>query len=421
MRMKTILAPSMPEAMKMVRAELGDDAVIISTQKVENGQGFRVVAAIEGEEADGGFEPLYTGRPQPRDAIEEVAEALERQGVPGVLAERLLRAASPYAEKLSRAASQMAIDAPVMTLAAALDALFSFKPLPLAQSRRPLMFVGPPGSGKTIAVAKLAARAVLADHAVNIISCDTLRAGGVEQLGAFTRILDIDLQTALDGQQLRDALLAGRINDTGELTLIDTGATNPLDIDQLDDLERLISAAVDCDIVLVLAAGMDSAEAAETAAMFAELGASRLLVTRLDAARRLGALLHAADIGKFALCEASDTPTVADGMRPLNPLTLAQLLLKGRRAPPVTAPAAAPSPPPPAAPSPPSARAATMDLEADIELPPELPPEPPPPPPPRPGVLDLSDLVPRAPEPRRPPARPPAPPTPDEIAEAEQS
>ena len=52
MRMKCFNAESMPEAIRLVRDELGDDAVIISSQRGENGKGIRVTAAIEGFDPD---------------------------------------------------------------------------------------------------------------------------------------------------------------------------------------------------------------------------------------------------------------------------------------------------------------------------------------------------------------------------------
>ena len=61
--------------------------------------------------------------------------------------------------------------------------------------------------------------------------------------------------------------------------------------------------------------------------MFCRAGAHRLLVTRLDAARRLGSVLVAADTAKLKFCDLSVTPHVAEGLTPINPVSLARLLL----------------------------------------------------------------------------------------------
>ncbi len=47
MRLKTFNAPTLAEAMEAVRAEMGDDAIIVSTQRGAEGGGARVVAALE--------------------------------------------------------------------------------------------------------------------------------------------------------------------------------------------------------------------------------------------------------------------------------------------------------------------------------------------------------------------------------------
>lgn len=323
MRMKTFHAESMPEAIEMVRVALGDAAIIIGSQRGEGGRGVRVTAAIDESEEDNAPPPPVD---QPLDALEAIADALDRHGAPAALTERLLVAATPLAERLVRAATAMAVDAPVMTMAAALDTLFLFDALPEKDAIRPILLVGPPGSGKTITTAKLAARAVLSNQPVNIITTDTLRAGGVDQLQAFTRILDLDLMTALDAGSLRDGVAAGMAANPGALTLIDTGGANPFNRQDLDDLSRLIDR-LPLDIVLVLSAGIDCEEAAATARAFAGIGARRLLVTRLDAARRLGSVLVAADVAGLRFCNQSVTPNVADGLDPINPVSLAKLLL----------------------------------------------------------------------------------------------
>ena len=57
------------------------------------------------------------------------------------------------------------------------------------------------------------------------------------------------------------------------------------------------------------------------------LGSRRLLVTKLDAARRLGGVLAAADAG-LAFCDAGIGPTIGQGLSPLSAGGLARLLLR---------------------------------------------------------------------------------------------
>ena len=59
MRLKTFNARTMSEAMKMVRDHLGEDAIIVSTQKGEGGKGVRLTAALDGAD------PEFDAAPEP--------------------------------------------------------------------------------------------------------------------------------------------------------------------------------------------------------------------------------------------------------------------------------------------------------------------------------------------------------------------
>ena len=312
MRLKSFTAATMAEAMEMVRQELGEDAIIVSTQRASGAKGFRVTAALEPADADMMVAELL-GEGPGAQAAEVVREALIRHGLPQRPLERLVNAAR----------TSGATDA-VHACAAALEAGLTFARLPDHAAPRPLMMVGPPGSGKSIAVAKLAARAVLKRHEVSVITCDHIRAGATAQLAAFTRILEIDLMTAKGPDSLSRCVDA--TSGLTDLVLIDSPSVNPFRASEMQFLQELIEAS-DVEPVLVMAAGGDAVEAGEIGSAFAEVGVSRLFASRLDTTRRLGAVLSAADQGGLALSDVSASPHVAGGVSPISPMSLAQLLL----------------------------------------------------------------------------------------------
>ena len=77
----------------------------------------------------------------------------------------------------------------------------------------------------------------------------------------------------------------------------------------------------------MLAAGGDASEAADIGEAFGTSGATRLLATRLDMTRRLGAILAAADAGQLMFSEVSLNPHVATGLCAVNPVSMARLIL----------------------------------------------------------------------------------------------
>jgi flagellar biosynthesis protein FlhF len=52
-----------------------------------------------------------------------------------------------------------------------------------------------------------------------------------------------------------------------------------------------------------------------------------MIATRIDAARRLGSIIAAADTGKLSLAQFSMTPYIARGLSTMNPMSLARLFL----------------------------------------------------------------------------------------------
>lgn len=312
MRLKIYSAPTLAKAMELVRQEMGENAIIVSTQAGFDGNGARVTAALEDPVADeAAFGAWDDDGRDPLDTAEDVRQALAFHGVPPATLDRLLEAAHGFEGEGS-----------LMALAGALDTVFGFKPLTDKDVARPLMLIGPPGAGKTIATAKLATRARRAGRTPTVITTDIRRAGGVEQLQAFTRILGLDLATATSPAALAELVA----ESSGDGVLIDTAGANPFGDIEMEDLRELVRAA-DAEPVMVLAAGGDAMEAAEMAASFAAIGSRRLLATRLDIARRLGGLLAAAETPGVSFTEVSINPHVADGLTAINPVSLARLLL----------------------------------------------------------------------------------------------
>jgi flagellar biosynthesis protein FlhF len=314
MRLKTYDAPSMAEAMKQIRAELGRDAIIVSSRRGPGGKGVRVTAALEPRQDDEALIEKVRSEPErePVNVIETLRQSLVSHGTP-----------HPLVERLVRTAHTVSTTDPVMALAGAFDGCFAFAPLPTRSRGRPIMLVGPPGTGKTLTVAKLATRAHLTRQPVNVITTDIVRAGAVEQIAAFTRILGIDLQTARDRQELKDAIAA---TEAGAVVLIDTPGANPFDDAEMARLEGLVGVR-DMEAIFVLAAGGDPLESAEIATAFGEAGARRMLVTRLDMARRYGGLLAAADAAGLMIGDVGIGARVADGLKVLNPVSLARLVV----------------------------------------------------------------------------------------------
>ncbi|USO02933.1 MAG: GTPase [Rhodospirillales bacterium] len=309
----------MTDAMKMVRDELGEDAIIVSTREENGGRTVRLTAAVEER-----FDPqeptsdaisrdwMYADDDDESMVIEEITETMLRHAVP-----------EDVLDQVVSCASVLGLDDPRAAMISTIESLFKFSPLPDTPSDQAFMLVGPPGAGKTLAAAKLAARSAMGGLNTAVITTDTVRAGGVEQLQAFTRLMNIDLKKASTPNELKACLLETREADQ---VIIDTAGTNPFDPDSVKMAARFIGCG-NIEPVLILPAGADADESGDIARIFSTIGARSLLPTRVDVARRLGGLLSAAHQGGLSFADISDTAKVADGLAPLSAKRLTQLLM----------------------------------------------------------------------------------------------
>ena len=329
MRLKSFYATTMNEAMQMVRETLGDDAVIVATQE-ERGGNIHVTAAIEPH-----FELSGTGA---SSEWLQYDDEDEENAIAEALTDALLRHSAPedVMDNIISCASVVGIDDPGAALVASVEHLFHFRPLPSRASDAPILLAGMPGAGKTLAAAKLATRGVMSGLNVGVISCDTVRAGGVEQLKAFTDLLEVPLHRADSATDLR-ALLANEMRAYDQV-IIDTPGMNPFDKDDVRMLATLLGAGAQGTELagyMILPGGTDTDEASEAARVFSTVGVQGLLPTRIDIARRLGGVLSAAHSGNLAFSDASNTPKVAEGLMALTPESLSRFIMPTafRRAP----------------------------------------------------------------------------------------
>lgn len=296
----------MVEALQRMRRELGGEAVIVASQP--HAVGVRVTAALgeAGEDLAGMMRQGPAGRNHAALVI-----CLDHHVVVPALRDLLLAGLAGLDPSL----------APASALATLLARRFRFEGVALAPGRA-LALVGPAGSGKTVALARLAAARVLAGGEVRVISADGGRAGAKAQLEAFMAPLGLHPVMVTGAGELARAV-AGLPADAA--LLLDTSGINPFDAAATATLAELLQAAR-AEPLLVLPAGLDVADSIDMAGSFVALGTRRMLASRLDIARRLGGVLAAADLG-LMLAGAGIGPALGRGPAELTALGLARLLL----------------------------------------------------------------------------------------------
>jgi flagellar biosynthesis protein FlhF len=340
MRIKSYFAASVQEAIESARAELGSDAMLLHSKKTEwELRSLGPYEVVFGVAAEAGAYAGASAAPETtaiagitesadelvrssevvkeladlRKQIETVRRSVVRHSVvrngsastagstqAEEICARLVAAdfSEEFAAELAEAvevragAPQGGRTAPEarhdIALTAELERRLRVEPRLTGETgeARRVLFAGPAGAGKTSSLIKLAIRCSLdARIPVQILSLDTLRVGGWEQLAAYARIAGLPFDVVHN-----PSLLAEALSEYGgkKLILVDSPGFSPAELDDMPELPR------DLEVHLVLPATLAARAATRSLERFAAWHPAKLLFTHVDEMETPGALLEVA-------------------------------------------------------------------------------------------------------------------------------
>jgi flagellar biosynthesis protein FlhF len=192
------------------------------------------------------------------------------------------------------------------------------------EARGVVALVGPTGVGKTTSIAKLAAVASLVrGKKVALISTDTYRIGAGEQLAAYANLIGVPFAMAGDRPTLDAALREQRGAD---LVLVDTAGRGVRDGDHIGRLTELFSGTA-TQIWLTLSATTRQSELRALAKAYKGLPTRAMIMTKLDEAAQLGALLNAGFHTRLPLAYVTHGQRVPEDVVRPSPSALAAALV----------------------------------------------------------------------------------------------
>lgn len=341
MKIKRFLERDSRTAMARARAELGVDAVILSNKTVD-GQ-VELVAAIDLDEADFEHSETLAERRREQGSGPAAVDAATLAGlqrelgylrsmIEGKLSQLSWRdmAGMPSAKaalqaRLAGLGLTAGLCAPMVDILPAqgdvddywqvvLQMLVSRLAVPeadaLINKGGIVALMGATGVGKTTTIAKLAARAVLkrGRDDVALVTTDCYRVGGQEQLQIFAQYLGIPCVVATDNRELQSALAKLK---SRRLVLIDTAGMSQRDPRLHQQYETLHSTGYDIDTYLVLAATAQLRTLRETVELFSSNELTGAIVTKVDEAVELGAMLEVLierDLTLAYVCNGQQVP-----------------------------------------------------------------------------------------------------------------
>jgi flagellar biosynthesis protein FlhF len=284
MHLKRYRGKTLKDALRAVRQDLGPDALVLSTQVVQDrgprgwlgGTVVEIAAAIERPELSDVSERRHTVNEPIDRELEALAARLGASGLePGIA--RAVASSHPAAQRRTASAANLhtTLASQLESLAAADD---DFAPVEV--------FVGPPGAGKTTTIAKIAAQQRSRQgRRLGLVAADGYRVGAVEQLRLYAEVIGAPLTVARSVDELGDALAAAR-----RPILIDTPGRSPGD-DVSREMFRLVGRQPGVRTHLVLPANLPPGHVRRTLDRFHEARPSRVVITKLDEADSLAPLV----------------------------------------------------------------------------------------------------------------------------------
>ncbi|MBW2651205.1 MAG: flagellar biosynthesis protein FlhF [Deltaproteobacteria bacterium] len=194
-----------------------------------------------------------------------------------------------------------------------------------AGKKRIFAFVGPAGEGKTTTLAKLAARCLFGERLnVGIITMDTYRIGAAEQLKTYADIMDVPMEIASEKKEFGRAL--NKFADR-DIILVDTPGKSCGDERYLLKLKECFTMGLPLETNLVLSMTSSRENMMDAATRFGIVDYSSIIFTKLDDSRKFGSIYNVIDhVGKPVFYVANGQNVPRD-LKKMDPAKIARLIV----------------------------------------------------------------------------------------------
>ncbi len=172
-----------------------------------------------------------------------------------------------------------------------------------------IALVGPTGAGKTTTAAKLAVRRGMFGAArPGLLTLDTYRVGGMEQLATYAELADVPFEVVYDAREIDAAMK--RLSSC-DVVIIDTPGRSPASAELTERWRTLLDALAPDEVHLVLPATLRADLAVDVGRAYApsrqHRGATHVLLSKIDEVPR------ETGVADLALSMGLPTRWVTDG------------------------------------------------------------------------------------------------------------
>lgn len=372
MKTKKIVADSMPLALKMVREELGDNAIIVNTRAVKQGglfglfakQKFEVTAySVEKEikKTKALHQNHYSAQSNPNrvssstdttttkedklfnelqkmrkmmmnfmvgdtktnkpSRFSKWVERLKKQGVQDEVIEFIVH------ELMKNYRAEMGDEAIRQGMIAIVEGIIKQripKNFTVSNGVQRINMIGPTGVGKTTTLAKLATEQVLKQkRKVGMITTDVYRIAAVEQLKTYAGILNVPIEVVHSADELETALKKLEHRD---LIYMDTTGRNYKELESREFIHAFLCHPEVSDNYLVLSMTTKYEDQKMILEEFLDSPIKKIILTKLDETTSYGSALNIAFKYPYQLAYLTNGQSVPEDIIPVDATQLAKYL-----------------------------------------------------------------------------------------------
>ena len=366
MKTKKFIAPTLKAATEKMKAELGDEAMILSTRIIEqsgigsSGKLFEVVSGYEdereaienllklkGNNSRNDFSvpfnvaqdfltkksatkrTLNNSLPKSQSELKDLKN--EIQTVVDTLYERdvtkdTIQMVINYLKKSKNFLTLDNLDDYVITSLASLINTKNFT-VDKRKSGRVISIVGPTGVGKTTCIAKLAAISkIIHNLDIGIISIDTYRLGAIDQLRIFSEISNVDMLVAYEPEDMPQLIekLKGK-----DLIFIDTTGRSQRNINELNKMKEFFEHIKVDETYLALSLASAAKNLYDAADKFQMFNYDSFIFTKSDEAVTHGSMLNLSVRTQKPIIYLTNGQIIPDDIISADPEYIAGLIYKG--------------------------------------------------------------------------------------------
>ena len=368
MKIKKYVAKSMPEAMNLIKKDLGKDAVILNSKEIKTGgifgmfkkKNIEVIAALDenikrNEKVKMKQKSGRTQIPIPREKTNRSDEVLvEIKHLKQLIASQSFQSEHNYPaefehvyqflleQEVNKDLAKEIVDAMIANQPDS-DSLSRIEMKSLLKNelekhlndlqfdgidydRQIIQFVGPTGVGKTTTLAKVAAQSILQhEKKIAFITADTYRIAAIEQLKMYARILDVPLEVAYSIEDYKNAL--DKFQDY-DIIFVDTAGRNFRDERYVHELKEVISfESLKVGTYLVLSLTMKAQDMIDIYHQFDQIPIEKVIFTKMDETITYGSILNICMKEKIGVAHFTNGQNVPDDIVFANPSFISDLIV----------------------------------------------------------------------------------------------